>query len=125
MAHLYIVESLALGMSPYSLSMVEVCFMVSVTVCEKIAMSAFNMCVIKLESLYVLHLSVHIMALQWEFKKKMFLLPVQIVLVQYFVPFITTYLGSTRCWSGKIYDTCCSSPHFDILARKHCSVDAT
>lgn len=44
-AQLYIVESLALGMSPYSLSPVEVCFMVSVTVCDKIAMSAFNMCV--------------------------------------------------------------------------------
>jgi len=76
---LYIVESLGLDMSPYSLSLVEVCFMVSVTVCDTIAMSAFNMCVIKLESLYVLHLSVHIMALHWEFKKKKcFLLPVQI-----------------------------------------------
>jgi len=44
-AQLYIVESHALGMSPYSLSLVEVCFIVSVTVCDKIAMSAFNMCV--------------------------------------------------------------------------------
>jgi hypothetical protein len=26
-------------------------------------------------------------------------------LVQYFVPFITTHLGPTRCWSGKIFDT--------------------
>jgi hypothetical protein len=76
-AQLYIVESLAFGMSPYSLSLVEVCFMVSVTVCDK-TMSAFNMCVIKLESLYVLHLSVHIMARHWKFKKKCFLLPVQI-----------------------------------------------
>ena len=74
MAQLYIVESLAVGMSPYSLSLVEVCFMVSLTVCDKIAMSAFNMYVIKLESL-----SVHIMALHWEFKKKCFLLPVHII----------------------------------------------
>ena len=57
-AQLYIVESLALGMSPYNLCLVEVCFMVSVTVCDNIAMSAFNMCVVKLESLYYIYLTI-------------------------------------------------------------------
>jgi hypothetical protein len=89
-AQLYIVESLALGMSPYSLSLVEVCSMASVTVCDKIAMSAFNMCVIKLESLYVLHLSHQMMALHWEFLK-MFLVASSDFLVQYFVCFITAW----------------------------------
>jgi len=56
--------------------------------------------VIKLESLYVLHLSVHIMAVHWEVLKKCFFVASSDFLVQYFVPFITTYLES-----GKIFDT--------------------
>jgi hypothetical protein len=53
-------------MLPYSLPLGKVWFVVCVTVYDRIVMSAFNMCMKKLESLYALYLSDHMMALHWE-----------------------------------------------------------